>query len=111
MSHWTITETDNTAVIETPSDEVIIAEGETGPQGATGPQGPQGPPGVSGDKNFTQAFSSATSVTVDHNLGKFPAVSVFDTAGDEIIGDVDHETINQLIITFGVATSGTVVCN
>jgi hypothetical protein len=36
-----------------------------------------GQPGVSGDANYTQAFTNASTVTVNHNLGKYPAVTVY----------------------------------
>jgi hypothetical protein len=29
-------------------------------------------------------------VTVNHNLGKRPAVTIIDSAGDEVFGDVNH---------------------
>ena len=75
----------------------------------TGPRGLPGPGGS--DKNFTHAFTSASSVTVPHNLGKFPAVTVIDSAGDECEGDVDHIDINNLTVTFSAPFSGTIICN
>src|SRR3954467_10942682 len=75
-----------------------------------GPRGPSGADGT-GDKNYTQTFTDSSSVTVDHNLGKYPAITVIDTAGDEVIGDVDHVGLNQVVISFGAAFSGMVICN
>jgi hypothetical protein len=74
-------------------------------------QGPPGPPGTSGDKNYTQSFTSASSVTVTHNLGKYVGVTVLDTAGDECEGDIDQVSINQCVLTFSAPFSGLVVCN
>ncbi len=63
------------------------------------------------DKNFSQAFISQSTVVVAHNLGKYPAVTVIDSAGDEVEGFVDHNSTNQLTITFSASFSGTVICN
>ena len=63
------------------------------------------------DKNYTKTFTVATSVPVAHNLGKFPAVSVFDSAGDECVGDVDYVDLDNLTLTFSAPFSGTVTCN
>ncbi len=77
-----------------------------------GPAGPAGPIATgTGDAHFQQAFTPASSVTVTHNLGKHPAVTVIDSAGDEIEGDVQHTSINALIVTFSAPFSGTVFCN
>lgn len=79
----------------------------TGAQGLTGPQGPPG----SGDKNYVQAFTTVSSVTVPHNLGKYPATTIIDSAGDEVEGDIVHNTINQLTVNFSAVFSGTIFCN
>lgn len=65
---------------------------------------------IGGDKSFSQTFNAAT-VTVNHNLGKYPAVSVIDSAGDEVEGVVDHVTMNTLTLSFSAPFSGTVICN
>lgn len=64
-----------------------------------------------GDKSFTQPFSVASSVSVPHNLGKKPAVTVMDSAGDECEGDVQHTDLNNLTVTFSAPFSGSVTCN
>jgi hypothetical protein len=64
-----------------------------------------------GDKTFTQDFASAAVVSVPHGLGKRPAVTVIDTAGDEVIGDVAHTDVNNLTVSFSAPFSGTVLCN
>jgi len=73
--------------------------------------GLQGPPGP-GDKNYvhTQASPSALWI-VQHNLGKFPSVSVFDSGGDLVEGDVIYDSLNQCTLTFSGAFSGKATCN
>lgn len=72
-----------------------------------GEQGPPGPQGSSGDLHYThdQMIASA-SWTVNHNLAKYPAVTVVDSAGSVVEGDVQHITANQTILTFSSAFAG-----
>jgi hypothetical protein len=63
------------------------------------------------DKNYTQAFSVASTVTVGHNLGKYPSVTVFDSAGDQVEGEPTYTDLNNLTLTFSAPFSGTVTCN
>ena len=59
------------------------------------------------DKNYvhTQSSASATWV-VTHNLGKNASVTVVDSAGTVVIGQVDYDSINQITLTFSGAFSG-----
>lgn len=63
------------------------------------------------DKNYTQSFTVASTVNVNHQLNKYPAVSVLDSAEDEVEGDVAYVDLNHLTVTFSAPFSGTVVCN
>lgn len=87
-------------------------QGVAGAAGATGPEGPQGPAGADGiDANFVENFTNLASVTVTHNLGKWPAVTVVDSTGDEVEGEIEHVSINQLIATFSSSFTGRITCN
>lgn len=87
-------------------------QGETGATGPQGPEGPQGPAGDSGaDANFTQEFTVSDLVVVNHNLNKYPAVSIIDSAGDEVLGEVLYSSPNQLTLGFASPFSGRVTCN
>jgi hypothetical protein len=77
---------------------------ETGVQGPPGPAGPAGTSG--GSFAFTQ-MSPGVSWTINHNLGYRPAVTTFDTGGDEIVGRVVHTSVNQAVVHFSVGVSGT----
>lgn len=63
------------------------------------------------DKNYVQSFTTTTSVMVNHNLNKYPSVSVLDSAGDEVIGVVKYDTLDTLTLIFTDPFSGTVTCN
>lgn len=81
-------------------------QGDVGPQGATGPVGPQGSPGLdSGHYRHVQPTPS-TLWTVQHNLGYRPAVSVQDSAGTVVYGDIEHIDTNTLTVAFTSAFSG-----
>lgn len=72
-----------------------------------------GPLAFSGsyDKNYTQSFNVTSSVTVTHNLQKYPAVTVVSSAKQQVIGDIVYVDLNNLTITFTAPFSGTVYCN
>jgi len=72
-----------------------------------GPAGPTGPAGVGGG-NYTHIQSTpSTTWTVVHNLGYNPGgVSVVDSAGTKVYGDITHSTVNQLVINFSAGFSG-----
>lgn len=59
---------------------------------------------------YDQQSASATWVVV-HNMGKFPSVTIVDTANDEVEGEVKHNSNNQLTITFSAAVSGKAYLN
>ncbi len=65
-----------------------------------------------GDKHivFTQASPSATW-SVNHSLNKFPSVTVVDSAGTQVVGDVQHIDSNNITITFINQFSGKAYIN
>jgi hypothetical protein len=54
---------------------------------------------------FTQGIASS-SWAIQHNLGFYPAVTVVDSAGSTVIGDVSYESANALTINFTASFSG-----
>lgn len=68
--------------------------------------------GIESDKTFyfTQNEALDTWVIV-HNLNKYPAVSVIDSSGTEVIGEVTYDTSNQITITFKGAFKGNATLN
>ena len=49
--------------------------------------------------------------TIQHNLGRYPSVTVVDTAGTEMVGDVQYVNENSVILTFRGTFSGTAYLN
>jgi len=61
---------------------------------------------------YTQCFENASATwTVTHNLGKFPSVSVVDTADQLMYGDTEYFNENSLTITFSAPFSGKAYLN
>ena len=81
--------------------------GNAGPVGPAGPTGPAGPAGASGGTYTHVQSSPSTTWTVVHNLGYFPGgVSVIDSAGTKVYGDITHSSNNQLVVNFSAGFSG-----
>lgn len=75
--------------------------------------GQEVPFGESGyDKNYyyTQNTASDTWV-IRHNLGKYPSVTVVSSSGDEVLGDVHYDDINQVTLTFKGSFKGKATLN
>ena len=90
---------------------LIGPKGDTG-TGSTGPIGPPGPTGQAGDLHFV--FTQNTPANpwyVTHNLGKYPVVTVVDSAETRVFTDVRYVDINNLIIDFPSAFSGQAYLN
>ena len=66
------------------------------------------------DKNFVSNninFSANTAETISHNLGKFPSVTIVDSAGSHVFGDIQHIDKNSFKITFTSSFIGKVHVN
>lgn len=96
-------------VLSPPNQKPVILEPMRGLRGEEGPEGPPGPAAAA--QRFMHTQSSAEAVwLLNHNLGTFPAVSVYSPGGIEIEAAIQHLSINQTEIRFNVATSGYAVC-
>jgi copper chaperone CopZ len=106
----------NLTIAETPI--VIDIEGGIGPEGPTGPAGPPGstgPPGTPGGGSATVTFEQ--QVASDHWIvthtwpGGFPSVTIVDTSGNTVEGDVIYTSATQIDLFFTVPFSGYVYLN
>ena len=59
---------------------------------------------------FTQASASA-SWTIQHNLEKYPSVTVIDSANDVVYGNTTYIDENNLTINFSAPFSGKAYLN
>lgn len=95
--------------VEVAQAGVLVAPAEQGP---VGPQGVPGPPGPAGGVSFhyVQAQPSA-AWTIAHNLGRYPSVTIVDTAGDQVSADVTYVDANTVTVSFGFPTTGAAYLN
>lgn len=72
--------------------------------------GPPGPPGL--DSHYAHVQSSPSSVwVINHELGKYPSVTVVDSSGTEVVGDVEYLSVSSVRVTFTGAFSGKAYLN
>jgi hypothetical protein len=70
-----------------------------------------GPPGA-GISTYTYIQSPASPTwTITHNLSRFPSVSVVDSTGRLVEGDVQYVSSNQIIVSFSSSFAGNAYLN
>lgn len=61
---------------------------------------------------YTHTQGSASSTwTINHNLAKFPSVTVIDSSDSVVEGDISYTNANSLVITFTASFSGKAYLN
>lgn len=86
----------------TPVDSLFLNGVETALLAGTG--------GADANYVFSQ-LSAAATWSVAHNLGKYPAVSVVDSGGSELLPDITYVDANHVTLGFGAPTSGKAYLN
>lgn len=65
-----------------------------------------------GDKTYVHIQASASDVwVVTHGLNKYPSVTVVDSAGSVVVGEVVYNNTNKVTITFIGSFSGKAYLN
>ena len=65
-----------------------------------------------GDLHFTYVQGvPSTSWNIQHNLGKFPSITVIDSAGTVVTGQYTYNNINNVTLTFSALFAGTAYLN
>ena len=63
--------------------------------------------GIVNDKNFVYVQATSSNIwEITHNLNKYPAVTVVDSGGSVVIGEIVYIDKNNIRITFASAFSG-----
>lgn len=65
---------------------------------------------VANHVKFSKVFENKSEVIVTHNLHRFPAVTVVDSAGTEFKPSVTHTSDVELRVQLLVSMSGTIHC-
>jgi len=98
--------------------EVAVAEGYTGTEAEwlaslKGERGDKGDKGDKGDDGFYthNQIAASSAWVINHLLGKYPSVTIEDSAGNVVVGDVRYESIDRVVVNFSCAFSGTAHLN
>lgn len=91
-------------------EEIVIEEVgidilEISESGAAGPPGPDGTV-----NDFEQTFSESMEWIVNHNLGRNPSVTLTNSGGAVIAGNIVNSSINQLTVYWALPTAGNIRC-
>ena len=66
------------------------------------------------DKNFVSndiTFSAGVGQVINHNLGKRPTVVLVDSAGTEVVADIQHNSSTQITVTTTSSFTGRIYAN
>lgn len=106
-----------TSVVVSPLEFKVVVDEQTNEivVSAPGPQGPQGVQGVQGEKGergdlltYVHSQESASDTwVIQHGLGAFLNVTVVDSAGTTVEGDVTYDDLNTITIRFTSQFAGT----
>ena len=92
-------------ILGTPAQQTAVVTFQPS-RGFRGEKGDRGEPGLSG-AGYVHSQPLPDSVwTIDHNLGYWPNICVYDTNGDECEGNVDNLSLNRSTITFSAPFAG-----
>lgn len=75
---------------------------------ASGPRGAMGPPALT--YTHIQSIASSTWV-IAHNLEKFPSITIVDSSGNVVIGDIKYIDNLTIQVSFSGAFSGRAYLN
>lgn len=80
--------------------------------GVSAVAGVQGPPGTGSDKTYTHTQNTPSAAwSITHNLGKRPSVTIVDSGGNEVIGEVEHVSANACTVRFSAPFGGQAFLN
>jgi hypothetical protein len=96
---------------ESNSTLIVLAEGPPGPVGAQGIQGTPGAPGAAGSYFVWTQGVPASTWTITHDLNKRPSVTIVDSTGRVVVGQVDYVDDTHIIVTFVGSFSGIAYLN
>jgi hypothetical protein len=71
-----------------------------------GIQGPAGPASGGLAAYVHTQSTPATTWTINHNLGRYPSVELFNSGMQEIDAEIAHPSVNQTVVTLNPATAG-----
>lgn len=95
-----------------PQTKTEVLSGLRGPKGDKGDQGDPGPAGTPGGSSFVFTQNSSSDVwAITHNLQRYPSVTVVDSAGTVVHGEVIYIDENRVELRFTLPFQGKVYLN
>lgn len=68
--------------------------------------------GTGEDKTYVYTQNTASNVwVIKHDLNKLPSVTIMNSAGDIVFGNIHYDNDNQVTITFSAPFSGKATLN
>jgi hypothetical protein len=61
---------------------------------------------IAEDKHYKTALMDGDIWQIEHNLNKYPSITVVDTANNVIYGEVNYNDLNNVTITFASSVTG-----
>lgn len=87
---------------------VSVVEAAVQVSGVPGPKGQDGAPG--GILYIHTQSVAAAEWVVQHDLGAWPIIETFDTAGNRIVGQILNINLNQARAYFNIPVAGSARC-
>ena len=96
------TESDYNKLSNKPSINGVVLEGDKSSKDLK----------IDGDKTYVH-YQNVQSDTweIQHNLDKYPSITVVDSANNIVVGDICYIDTNKVIVTFSAPFSGKAFCN
>ena len=64
------------------------------------------------DKNYVHTqIAAANNWTITHNLNKYPAITIVDSGGTVVVGEIEYINLNLAYVKFNGIFSGKAYCN
>lgn len=63
------------------------------------------------DARLKHNFTNQSTIIVEHGLKKYPSVTIVDSNGEVVIGDVDYNNINKATISLSEPLTGFIALN
>lgn len=98
-------------IVSADAQTSTVEIGVMGPQGPPGPQGPMGPQGPPSMTYIHDQQVAAKTWELVHDLGSHPSVTVVDSSGRYVIGDVQYIDKNTILISFSAGFAGKAYLN
>ena len=71
----------------------------------------QGPVGPAAETYIHNQASASATWTITHNLDQYPSVTVVDSAGSVVIGNIFYASEDQIVISFSGSFAGKAYLN